>query len=147
MAEFHVQNPQFREAVARIMGQAAFVQHLGIKTETVDPGRVRTHMHVQPIHLQQDGFVHAGVLATIADHTAGAAAGTLLAVGETVLSSSFTVHLLRPAKGEEVQCLSTVLRQGRTQIVCESEVFCGEKLVVKSTVTLAVVQLAKLQRA
>ena len=45
--------------------------------------------------MQQDGFVHAGVQAAVADHTSGDAAATLLAVGKIVLSIEFKINLLR----------------------------------------------------
>lgn len=140
----HVQNPNYRENVERIMASAPFIRHLGIAVAALSDGSCESAMTVQPFLCQQDGFVHAGVLATIADHTAGAAAGTLIAADETILSSSFDVHLLRPARGEVVTCVSRVVRQGRSLIVCASDVHCGGKLAVAATVTLAVVKRARL---
>jgi uncharacterized protein (TIGR00369 family) len=94
-------------------------------------------------HLQQDGFVHAGVQATIADHTAGAAAATLAASGHYVLTAEFKISLLRAAKGSHLTCVAKVLKAGNSLTVVESEVFCGTpgdtRLVSKATVTLAVV--------
>jgi uncharacterized protein (TIGR00369 family) len=85
--------------------------------------------------------VHAGVQATVADHTAGGAAGTVARPGDLVLSVEFKINLLRPAVGDRLRCRATVLRQGKTITVAESEVFAAsdgqEKLVAKATVTLA----------
>jgi len=47
-----------------------------------------------PRHLQQDGYVHAGVMATMANHTAGVATVTRVGDGETVLTTGFKIHLL-----------------------------------------------------
>ena len=60
---------------------------------------MRSALEVGGRHLQQDTFIHAGVLATMADHTAGAAAGTLVDIEEIVLTAEFKVSLLRPAVG------------------------------------------------
>ena len=119
--------------------RAPFVRDLGMALTDVQAGDCTAELTLAPRHLQQDGFAHAGVLATLADHTAGAAAMTLAPPGFSVLSVDFTVHLLRPAVGEVLQCRSRVLRHGKSLSVVESEVMCAGKLVAKATVTLAVV--------
>ncbi|HEY7586165.1 MAG TPA: PaaI family thioesterase [Candidatus Deferrimicrobiaceae bacterium] len=138
------QNPNFRENVRRIFETAPFLAGLGLKLSDLGPGWCESVLHVGEMHLQQDGYIHAGVQATAADHTAGGAAGTLVKEGETVLSIEFKINLLRPAMGDRLRCRAAVLRAGKTIIVAESEVFAGsdgaEKLSAKATVTLAVVQ-------
>ena len=93
---------------------------------------------------QQNGYVHAGAVGTLADHTAGAACGTLLDDGHMPLTAEFKVNLLRPALGVALVCEATVLKMGKTLTVAESEVFAedgngGRKLIAKATVTLAIV--------
>lgn len=139
-------DPAYREAVQAIFSAAPFIADLGIALDEVEPGRCSSSLALAGRHLQQDGFVHAGVVATMADHTAGACAGSLKGPDEIVLTSSFTIHLLRPAVGERLLCRATVLRAGRTQTVVESEVLAigagSEKLVAKATVSLALVRSA-----
>ncbi len=98
-----------------------------------------------PRHLQQNGFIHAGVQTTLADHAAGAAAVTLVAEGQTVLTLEFKVNLLRPARSERLLCRAEVLKAGRQATVVESEVFgyeSGERrLYSKASVTMAVVPM------
>lgn len=122
---------------------AAFIVEMGYRLERVEPGRVDSHLLVQPRHLQQHGFVHAGVLTTMADHTGGAAASTLIQAGQSVMTAEFKVNFLRPAKGDRLRCTATVLKPGRTLSVTEAEVWslAGEerKLVVKGIFTMAVV--------
>ena len=124
--------------------RAPFVRDLGMALTAVTRGDCTAEVTLTPRHLQQDGFAHAGVLATLADHTAGAAAMTMAPPNCSVLSVDFTVHLLRPAVGAALQCRSRVLRHGRTLSVVESEVMCAGKLVAKATVTLAVVAAERL---
>lgn len=87
--------------------------------------------------------MHAGVQATVADHTAGCAGLTLLAAEELILSVEFKINLLRPAQGSSLRCRAEVLKPGRTLVVAESSVYAGgpqeEVLTAKATVTLAVV--------
>ena len=137
-------DPAYRDVVQAIFASAPFITDLGIALDAVEPGRCSSSLAVAGRHRQQDGFVHAGVVATMADHTAGACAGSLKGPDEIVLTSSFIIHLLRPAVGERLVCRATVLRAGRTQTVVESEVLAigdgGEKLVAKATVSLALVR-------
>lgn len=132
-----------REAVEAIFRDSAFVSGLGIELKDLGPGWCESELAVTERHLQQDGYVHAGVQATIADHTAGGAAGTLAKAGEMVLTVEFKINLLRPAVGERLRCRAAVLKPGKTIVVAESEVFAsrdgGEKLTAKATVTLALV--------
>lgn len=130
------------EEVNRIFATAPFAADLGIRLESAGQGECTSVLPLGIRHLQQDGFVHAGVQATIADHTAGAAAASLLRTGQYVLSAEFKINLLRAAKGERLICRAKVLKAGAQLTVAESEVFCvasgEEHLVSKATVTLAV---------
>jgi len=133
------------EEVKRIFNRAPFIADLGIQLDSLGHGECTTVLLLQPRHLQQDGYVHAGVQATMADHTAGAAAATLLQVGQIVLTAEFKINLLRAAKGDRLICRAKVLKPGKQLTVVESEIFCAasetEKLVSKATVTIAVVTL------
>jgi uncharacterized protein (TIGR00369 family) len=137
------QNPLFGERAAEIFGRAPFIRELGIELAGHGPGWCESLLVAAPRHLQQDGYIHAGVQATIADHTAGAAAGTLIRPEEIVLTVEFKINLLRPAKGERLRCRAEILRPGRNLSVAESAVFAAsggeEKLVAKAMVTLAIV--------
>jgi uncharacterized protein (TIGR00369 family) len=91
-----------REELERIFNAAPFVASLGIRLLTIGSGICETELDVEPRHLQQDGFVHAGVQATMADHTAGGAAATLIESGHMVLTVEFKINLLRAAKGQRL---------------------------------------------
>ena len=128
--------------IERLFETAPFIRHLGLELVNAAPGRCETVLALEPHHLQQDGVVHAGVLATMADHTSGTAGASLVRPGEYVLSAEFKINLLRAAQGQRLHCVGTVLKAGRRLIVAESEVFDGRpdnrRLVAKATVTLVV---------
>ncbi|HSA58624.1 MAG TPA: PaaI family thioesterase [bacterium] len=127
----------------RIFSKAPFIRELGIRLKGLGSGWCESSLEIQPRHLQQDDVIHAGVMATMADHTAGGAAATLVKGGEIVLTIEFKINILRPARGRSLRCKAVVLRPGSRVTVAESEVFSqeGEKevLVAKAMVTLAVV--------
>jgi uncharacterized protein (TIGR00369 family) len=116
-----------------------FMQDLGVVVTGVTDGACETKVEVQPRHLQQNGYVHAGVCAAMADHTSGAAAVTLAGEGHGVLTTEYSIHFLRPAKGARLRCRATVLKPGKRLSVVEAEVYCDEVLVSKMTATMAIV--------
>lgn len=138
-----IRNPRFEQDVRAVFAQAAFVSDLGIRLDGVGEGWCESVLEPTARHSQQDGYVHAGVLATLADHTAGGAAATLIAPGQGVLSVEFKLNLLRPALGSRLRCRASVLKAGRTLSFVESEVWVqgpdGELLVAKASVTIAIV--------
>ncbi|HYF64058.1 MAG TPA: PaaI family thioesterase [Herpetosiphonaceae bacterium] len=137
--------------VREIFERSAFVTDLGVSLEALGPGWCETSLAIQPRHLQQNGFVHAGAQATLADHTAGAAASALVPDDMAVLSIEFKINLLRPAVGRRMRCRADVLRGGRTVSVVEAAVYAGDgddwKLTAKATVTLAVVPIPSKEQA
>jgi uncharacterized protein (TIGR00369 family) len=140
---FETRNPEYRAAVQRIFSQAPFVRDLGIELLDLGAGWCETRMAITDRHRQHHGYVHAGVQATIADHSSGAAASTLIAADAQILSVEFKLNLLRPARGTRLRCRAAVLKAGRMLTVVEAEVHAGddagEALVSKATVTLATV--------
>ena len=142
MSDWQVPNPDFVARVQSLFAATPFVQHLGIALHAAEPGRCTTHMQLLPEHLQQNGYVHAGVLATLADHTAGGAACTVAAANLGVLSVEFKINMLRPSSGPGLVCLATVLKAGQRFSVVEAEVYASrapDKILCKATVTLALV--------
>ncbi len=131
------------EELQRIFNAAPFVVNLGIRLMSLGSGICETELDVEPRHLQQYGFVHAGVQATMADHTAGGAAATMIEPDHIVLTVEFKTNLLRSAKGDRLTCRSKVLKPGSRLIVVESEVQCENAgtsiLVSKTTATMAVI--------
>src|SRR5437588_10526546 len=81
----------------RVCEAAAFVSDIGMRLVGVGAGWCESVLLVFPRHYQFEGFVHAGVQATMADHTSGTAATTLVDERHYVLSAEFKINLLRPA--------------------------------------------------
>ncbi|GEM_PF-16975 len=133
-----------RAFIEEIFNDAAFVKAMGVQVRDVGQGTLTTTMMVCPEHTQQDGYVHAGALATLADHTAGGAAGTVVAQGRRPLSIEFKINMLRPALGPTLRCDAKVLQAGHRIVVVESWVYGGEDeaLVAKATVTLKAARIS-----
>jgi len=134
-------NPAFKDFVRSQFSRAAFIQHLGIELTDFGPGWCETRIALRPEHQQQDGFVHAGVVATMADHSSGMAAGSMCPPGRKVLTVEFKMNLLRPGTGAALTCRAEVVRPGRTLSVTEARVFGGDgKPIALMTATMALVE-------
>jgi uncharacterized protein (TIGR00369 family) len=125
-----------------------FIEHCQIKAEIVKRGYFQSRVRIQDHHRQQDGFIHAGLMATMADHTAGYAAFSTVSEEFQILTIEFKVNFLKPAYGDALVCRSKVIREGAQIIISESEVFDvkgdAEKLVAKALVTLMAVHRDRL---
>lgn len=118
-----------------------FMVDLGVEPTAVSSGRVTTQLVIQRKHQQHTGVVHAGVMASLADHTMGAAAQTMAPAGHWVLTAELKTSLLRGAAGERLVCEAQVLKPGRMLSFTEAEVWVekdGERtLVMKASATMA----------
>jgi uncharacterized protein (TIGR00369 family) len=121
--EFQPSNPRFREVVTASFGRQTFMAKLGARLVAVEPGQVEIAVDRAPDLLQQNGFVHAGVITSIADSACGYAALTLAAEGHDVLAVEFKINLLSPARAERFIARGRVLRPGRTLTVAQADVF------------------------
>jgi len=139
-----VQAVDVSKAIQKGFSDAPFVAHLGIELVDLGPGWCEARLELKPWHLQQTSVAHAGVVATLADHCAGAAAFTQLAPGEFVVTAEYKINLLRGARGERLHCRAEVLKRGQVLTVVESSVFAElagkRELVAKLNATLAVVK-------
>ena len=99
---------------------------IGARLERVEPGAVDIVLDFRDDLTQQDGFLHAAVVAGIADSACGYAAYTLMPPDSRVLSVEFKTNLLRPAKGSRFRAEARVLRGGRTISVVRADVLAFE---------------------
>jgi uncharacterized protein (TIGR00369 family) len=118
-----------------------FTELIGLKPVSMKPGRFVTRIKMSRRLAQQDGFAHAGLLATMVDHTAGYAAFTLAPEDHRILTVEYKINYLKPVSGEFIECRANVLKPGRQIMVCEAEIFSitGRKklLCAKAILTMA----------
>lgn len=128
------------EAVERIVRESfarqSFLAAIGAKLIRVGDGEVDIELRRSEHIGQQSGFVHAGVVAAIADTACGYAALTQMPPGSDVVSVEFKVNLLAPARGERLIARGRVVRSGKTISVCSADVFDGETHVATMIATM-----------
>ena len=120
------------------------METIGATLTHVGDGEVHISVPVTPGLTQQHGYLHAGVLATIADSACGYAALSVMPDDAAVLSIEFKINMLAPAQGTQVVARARVVKAGRTISVCSADVFAlgetGEKLVATMSGTMMVVR-------
>jgi uncharacterized protein (TIGR00369 family) len=133
------------DTLRAFFASAPFMVDLGVEPVAVSEGRVTTHLPIAHKHLQHTGQVHAGVMATLADHSMGAAAQTQAPEGHWILTAELKTSLLRPGQGERLVCEAQVLKAGKRLSFTEAEVYAeagGRRtLVMKASATMAVVKI------
>jgi len=126
-----------------------FIADCGFKAVNYKSGYLESRLRVLHRHRQQDNYIHAGVIATMADHTAGYAAFSLVPEDHRILTIEFKINFLEAAYGRALLCRSRILREGGQILVGESEVFdqrgSKEALVAKAMVTLRSIHQSKIK--
>jgi uncharacterized protein (TIGR00369 family) len=140
MAGFTPLNPDYRLRVEQSFQRQAFMHTLGVRLVDVSPGSCEIALDYQQALGQQHGFLHGGVVGTLADTAAGYAAFTLMPADSTVLTVEYKLNLLSPARGERFAARGRVERAGRNLSVVRAEVTAlaeaGEKSVAVMLATM-----------
>lgn len=143
---FEPLDPESEQRARELFTNQPVMATIGAYIVTVESGRCVLGVPWSPGITQQDGFLHAGILATLADNACGAAAYTLMPAGARVLSIEFKINMLSPAVGESFEADAHVIRAGRTVSACRCDVFAlrdgGRKLVAAMQATMMTVQSA-----
>jgi uncharacterized protein (TIGR00369 family) len=114
--------PATEERVRASFARQGLMGHIGARLVAVGRGTCAIACAPRAELSQQHGYVHAGVIAAIADSAAGYAALSLTSEDSEVLTVEFKLNLLAPAQGDLLIARGTVLRAGRTLTVCEAAV-------------------------
>lgn len=137
---FKPANPDFAARVRDSFARQPFMDHIGARLTALEPGFCEITVDYRRELTQQHGFVHGGVLASIADSAAGYAAFSLMPADASILTVEYKLNLLRPGQGEAMIARARVLKPGRTLTVVQADVFArregGEEQVVTSLQTL-----------
>lgn len=138
---FQAQDPNFQQRVRAGFARQRVMQSLGVTITRLEPGEIELAMSFDPDWTQQDGLVHAGILATALDSACGFAAFSLMPADTNVLTVEFKTNLLAPAQGERFRFRARVIKPGRTITVCEARAVAersegDERLVATMTGTL-----------
>ncbi|MEW2527789.1 PaaI family thioesterase [Streptomyces sp. NPDC047071] len=112
-----------------------FSRLVGAELTAFGDGAATLEVPLRPELLQQNGFVHGGVLSYAADNGITFAAGTVL--GPAVLTSGFSIQYVRPATGTRLLARATVAQASRRQAVVRCDLLTVDGEGVETLCALA----------
>jgi len=136
-------DPAYEARVRESFARQSHMATLGASIVFIAPGEVHLALPFAPQFCQQNGYLHAGAITSVADSASGYAAYTLGPPDTDVLAVEFKINLLAPAKGEGFLACAQVLRPGRTLTVCRADVFAtgmSERVLVATMLSTVIVR-------
>ncbi len=139
---FKVPDPDFEHRVRDSFGRQQLMNTIGAELTSLLPGEVEISLPYREDLTQQHGFVHAGIIATIADTACGYAAFSLMPADAAVLTVEYKINLMSPAVGENFVARGRVIRPGKTISVCSAEVIARQQGKNKTVATMLATMMA-----
>jgi uncharacterized protein (TIGR00369 family) len=133
-------NPQFKDRITKQLEHQKFMHLINFDLTKIEAGYTEGELNVTSIHHQHDGFLHGGVVATIADIVAGFAACTLVDVNQNVVTGEIKVSYFAKGKGTKLKAIGRVIKAGRRMSFCEAEIYSitedDEKMIAKASTSM-----------
>lgn len=108
----------FMKAVA--VDNSGFSRFLGVEPLRCWEGRSELVLKVREDMTQHHGYAHGAIVGLMADNACAWAAASL--AGD-VVTGSYTIHFLRPARGSLLRASGQVVQAGKRQVVVRAEVW------------------------
>lgn len=141
-------NPAYEQTIREKLKDQHFMRHIGFDLTLITPGYVEGELNFETFHKQQNGFLHGGVTATVADLVMGFAAYTLADVDEGTVTSDLKVAYLRPGTGHKIIGKGRVIKAGNLLFYCEADIISVEAsgevvLIARGYSTMCAIKLPK----
>jgi uncharacterized protein (TIGR00369 family) len=119
---FVAKDPDYAQRVRASFARQGAMTLIGAAMTELAPGYCAIAIRPHPEILQQHGYVHAGIVATLVDSAGGFAGFTLFPADSSVLTVEFKLNLLAPATGDRLVAEGFVVKPGRTLVITRGEV-------------------------
>lgn len=136
----------YKEYLQERLKNNHFINHMGLVLEDLTKGEAILSLSVRQHHLQQNGFTHGGVTATLCDVATGIAAYTAVAEGKNVVTVDLKISYINPSVSKNVIAVGRVVKSGNFLVFCEGDVWDlledgSKKLVATCTSIMAAVDI------
>jgi uncharacterized protein (TIGR00369 family) len=91
-------------------------------------------------HQQHMGYIHGGVISTLADNTGWFVLAPHLSENETAMTQELTVNYLHPGKGDTLRAVGKLIKKGKRTAFVQVELFCDERLIATSSSHLSILE-------
>ena len=140
--QFIPKNLNYKQRILNQLEKQNFMHLINFDLDKIDAGITEGKLEIQPIHFQQDGFLHGGVVASLADIVAGFAACSLVAENQNVVTGEIKISYFAKGRGTRLRAIGRVLKAGRRIMFCEAEIFNlgpeEEVLIAKASTSMIV---------
>jgi uncharacterized protein (TIGR00369 family) len=120
---FQAKNPLFKEVILEKIERQFFMKLIGFDLVRIEEGFIEGRLPLEEKHLQQNFFVHGGVMSTVADIVMGFAAFSLVEKGRGVVTADLRVSYLNPGQGVELIAKGWVEKPGSRLHFCSAEIW------------------------
>lgn len=107
------------ELATEVLAAQPFSKLLGAQLTSFGRGEATLELEARDDLMQQNGYLHGGVLAYAADNAITFAGGSSL--GPAVLTSGMSISYLRPAHGQTLRARAQVLHASRRHATCRCD--------------------------
>jgi len=145
MGKFQSKDPNFESKIRNRLSGQHFMHLMGFDLTQIEEGLIVGEMQLEQKHMQQYGFVHGGVTATILDITMGFAAYTLMPIDKGVVTANISVDYLNPGNGEKIIAIGEVEKPGGKMVFTTGQVFIEKngirKQIASARAVMAVIDV------
>ncbi len=110
-----------RKRIEAALSTVPFARLLGIKLESIEPGRATLSLQIRDDFKQNAGVVHGGVTAALIDSATAFAILPLLGPDERATTVDLTISYLRPLTTGSMVATARVLRAGGRLVTVSAE--------------------------
>lgn len=136
---------KIRRRIADSFKQQTAMASLGVTLEDIQEGQVTLGLSHAPHILQQQGFIHGGVICSALDSACGYSALSVAPEGHEVLTIELKTSFLRPAGAGRLIVKGEVLKAGKRISYTEANAYSQDNgnmtLIAKMSSTLAIVPI------
>lgn len=100
--------------------RSGFSRFLGVEPVTCWQGESELTLTMRDDLTQHHGFAHGAIVGLMADNACAWAAAS---VAGDVVTGSYAINFLNPAKGERLRARGIVVKQGKRQVVVRADVW------------------------
>jgi len=130
---------EFIDDLRSRMAASDFHRWLGIELVDARPGEVDLVLAAEPRHMNLQGLLHGGMIATLADTATGLAVRTKLEPGTRHVTVQLDVQFLSPGRPGSIFARGRVIRAGSQIAHAEADITdSGGKLLAKAHSTVAI---------
>jgi len=132
--------PHIAERITTSFATQKLMAAYGAKITGIAQGHLEVTVLPLDFLMRSVGTFHGGVIAALTDTAAAYTAGTLHAEDTSFMTVEFKINFLNQARGEKLVTRARILKNGKTLIISQADVFIinngTETLVATALLTL-----------